>query len=67
MGISLEEVERLFEPFYQGDTGRHIKQGMGLGLAISNQLALAHGGKLELKNHPDGGALAILTLPTANP
>lgn len=66
-GISLEEVEHLFEPFYQGDLGRRIKQGMGLGLAISHQLARAHGGSLELKNHPDGGALAILTLPIANP
>jgi len=66
-GISLEEVESLFEPFYQGDNGRRIKQGMGLGLAISYQLALAHGGKLKLKNHPDGGALAILTLPIAIP
>jgi len=66
-GISMEDAESLFEPFYQGDTGRRIKQGMGLGLAISNQLALAHGGKLELKNHPEGGALSILTLPAANP
>ena len=66
-GISLEEAERLFEPFYQGDVGRRIKQGMGLGLAISQQLAHAHGGSLELMNHPDGGGLAILTLPITNP
>ena len=65
-GISPEEIEHLFEPFYQGDIGRRIKQGMGLGLAIAQQLAQAHGGKLELMNHPDGGTLAVLTLPTAN-
>jgi len=63
-GFSLEEVELLFEPFYQGDIGRRIKQGMGLGLAIAQQLAQAHGGKLELTNHPNGG-LIILTLPIA--
>ena len=66
-GISPEENEHLFEPFFQGDIGRRIKQGMGLGLAIAHQLALAHGGNLKLKNHPDGGTLAILTLPIANP
>ena len=66
-GISLEESEHLFEPFYQGDIGRRIKQGMGLGLAIAHQLTQAHGGNLELKNHPEGGTLAILTLPIANP
>jgi len=64
-GFSPEEMEHLFEPFYQGNIGRHIKQGMGLGLAIAQQLAQAHGGQLELTNHPNGGGLAILTLPIA--
>ena len=66
-GIAPDEVEHLFEPFYQGNVGRYIKQGMGLGLAIAQQLAFAHGGTLVLKNDPEGGALAILTLPLANP
>jgi len=66
LGVSSSEAEYLFEPFYQGPVGRRIKQGMGLGLAIARQLAYAHGGNLELKNHPDGGALAILTLPIKN-
>ena len=61
-----EEVEHLFEPFYQGDVGRRIKQGMGLGLSIAHQLARAHGGNLKLENHPKGGTLAILTLPIAD-
>lgn len=65
-GVSPDEAGHLFEPFFQGDIGRRIKQGMGLGLAIAYQLALAHGGNLELKNHPEGGTLAILTLPIAN-
>jgi signal transduction histidine kinase len=61
-----EEAGHLFEPFYQGETGRHIKQGMGLGLAIARQLAQAHDGSLTLENHLEGGTLAILTLPAAN-
>ncbi len=65
-GILPEEVGRLFEPFYQGDTGRRIKQGMGLGLPIAYQLAQAHGGSITLENHPKGGTLAILTLPVAD-
>lgn len=66
-GIEADEIAHLFVPFYQGDVGRRIKQGMGLGLAIAYQLAIAHGGKLELTNHPEGGALAILTLPLKSP
>jgi two-component system sensor histidine kinase BaeS len=65
-GISPDEVNHFFEPFYQGNIGRRIKQGMGLGLSIAQQLALAHGGSLILENHPAGGTLAILTLPMAN-
>ena len=65
-GISPDEAEHLFEPFYQGDVGRRIKQGMGLGLSIAHQLAQAHGGSLKLENHPEGGTLAILTLPMAD-
>ena len=65
-GISSDESEHLFEPFYQGDVGRRIKQGMGLGLSIAYQLAQAHGGTLKLENHPKGGTLAILTLPMAD-
>ncbi|MBE0672742.1 MAG: HAMP domain-containing histidine kinase [Anaerolineales bacterium] len=66
-GIPPEEARHVFEPFYQGDVGRRIKQGMGLGLAIARQLTNAHGGSLILRNHPDGGAVAILTLPTGIP
>jgi signal transduction histidine kinase len=66
IGISPDEAEHLFEPFYQGDVGRRIKQGMGLGLSIAQQLAQAHGGCLTLENSPEGGTLAILTLPVAD-
>ena len=65
-GIPKEDLENIFEPFYQGDVGRRIKQGMGLGLAIAHQLASAHGGNLDLSNHPNGGAVATLTLPMAH-
>lgn len=62
-GISSEDAKHIFEPFYQGDMGIRLKQGMGLGLSIAHQLAQAHDGSLTLENHPAGGAIAILTLP----
>lgn len=37
--------------------------GMGLGLAISCAIAKEHQGRLALRNHPDGGAEAVLALP----
>lgn len=65
-GINSTDADNLFEPFYQGDIGRRIKQGMGLGLAIAMQLVQAHGGELSIQNHPDGGTVAIVTLPGAD-
>lgn len=62
-GIPEQDLPHIFSPFYQGQPSKMIRQGMGLGLAISRQLAELHGGTLELFNDPSGGALAILTLP----
>jgi two-component system sensor histidine kinase CreC len=55
--------DRVFEKFYslaRPDTG---KKGTGLGLAFVREVATLHGGAARLTNHPDGGALATLTLP----
>jgi len=55
--------DRVFEKFYslaRPDTG---KKGTGLGLAFVREVAAMHGGSARLANHPDGGALATLTLP----
>ncbi len=62
-GISSEDHERVFLPFYRGDQGRRIKQGMGLGLSIARDLAIAHGGRLELDSAPGVGSTFTLTIP----
>lgn len=46
-GISSEECERIFEPFFRGAAGKGIP-GAGLGLAIAHEFALAHRGSLEI-------------------
>jgi len=44
--ISKAAMERLFQPFYRGEPkGR--QQGLGLGLYIASEIALAHGGRLD--------------------
>jgi len=64
-GISLEDQARIFLPFYRGDQGRRIKQGMGLGLSIANDLAKAHGGRIDVESSPGTGSQFTLWLPTA--
>ena len=37
--------------------------GTGLGLGIARNIARSHGGDLVLRNRPEGGLVAVLTLP----
>ncbi len=66
VGIQTEEKDKIFQPFYRGDPSRRIKQGMGLGLTIARDLAVAHGGQLELVNSTGNGSAFLLTLPCGN-
>ena len=59
-GITEEEQERIFRPFWTRDG-----TGTGLGLAIARELALAHGGRIRLKSAPGEGARFELVLPVS--
>ena len=59
LGIPAHLEGRLFEPFV---TGR--AEGVGLGLALARRIALLHGGSLDLENRAEGGARALLRLPS---
>jgi len=62
-GISSEERERVFEPFYRSQRIRRFPQGLGLGLTIARDLVHAHGGRLELVSEPGDGCQFTIYLP----
>jgi two-component system OmpR family sensor kinase len=63
-GIAAGDLPHLFERFYRGAAARSdATPGVGLGLALSQAIAQAHGGRLEASNGPGGGALFTLRLP----
>ncbi len=68
VGIDSEIMERIFNPFEQGE--RSFQQcygGLGLGLAISKSLAQAHGGTLTAKSEGrDRGSTFVLTMHTVS-
>ncbi|RCU51131.1 MULTISPECIES: two-component system sensor histidine kinase EnvZ [Corallincola] len=53
-GIPEPSIEKMFEPFTQGDEARG-GEGSGLGLAIIKRIIDMHGGNVSLSNHPNGG------------
>jgi hypothetical protein len=67
IGIEPEIMERIFNPFEQGERSFQRKfGGLGLGLTISKSLAQAHGASLVAKSEGTGrGATFLLTLKTA--
>ncbi|HEV2112362.1 MAG TPA: ATP-binding protein [Gammaproteobacteria bacterium] len=65
-GIPEAELEKVFEPYYRLESARSREGGgTGLGLSIARNIAELHSGSLVLRNHPDGGLEAILTLRPA--
>lgn len=60
-GISAELQEQIFDPFYTTRT-----QGTGLGLAVVQAVAKAHGGFVQLKSKPTQGSEFILSMPLEN-
>ena len=61
-GIPTEDLERVFERFYQSDAARS-GEGTGLGLAIARWIAKEHGGQVTAANNPRGGAAFTVELP----
>ncbi len=61
-GIAEADIERLFQPFTQGDTARGT-EGSGLGLAIIKRIIDTHGGQVTLSNKAKGGLAAKVSLP----
>ncbi len=57
-GIAADDISRIFVPFYTTKTN-----GTGLGLAIVQKIVVQHGGSVEVRNQPQGGAEFIVSLP----
>jgi signal transduction histidine kinase len=63
-GIAPEDAERIFTRFYQAErTAKTHPGGYGLGLAVAQVIADAHGGSIHVESAPEQGATFILSLP----
>jgi signal transduction histidine kinase len=66
IGVPDEKLARIFEPFFQVDSGRtRAYSGVGLGLAIARDLAHAMGGEITFESVSGQGSVVSVTLPRA--
>ncbi|NLE87390.1 MAG: histidine kinase [Myxococcales bacterium] len=64
VGIEEEERGRVFDAFYQVDSGATREQGgTGLGLSIVKRLVEAHGGTIRIESNQPRGTVFVVTLP----
>jgi signal transduction histidine kinase len=64
LGIKEEDLSRIFEPFWQNEAyRRQTKEGIGLGLAITQRLVLAHDGTIEVQSREGEGTTVTIHLP----
>ena len=61
-GMTEEQAERIFVPFYTSKA-----EGMGMGLNICRSIIEYHGGRLWAQSSPQGGSVFRFTLPTLPP
>ncbi|MEE1098626.1 MAG: ATP-binding protein, partial [Alistipes sp.] len=67
VGISKEDMPRVFERFYRTDKGRSREQGgTGLGLAIVKHIVEAHGERISVRSELGVGSTFSFTLKKVN-
>jgi signal transduction histidine kinase len=63
IGIKKEELSRVFQRFFRGETARSRTEGAGLGLSIASWIAREHGARISLNSEPGVGTRVIVTFP----
>jgi signal transduction histidine kinase len=65
IGISREDIPRIFTRFYRCDRSRS-RPGVGLGLSLVQAIVRAHRGEISVSSAPNVGTTFTVTLPSAS-
>ena len=62
-GIPNQEISRIFDPYYRGNSHETLVEGTGLGLAIVKRFVEAHDGSIDVASKVDEGSRFLVRLP----
>ena len=65
IGIAEENLEKIWQRFYQANPSRESSSGLGLGLSMVRQIVLLHSGTVSVKSLPGTGSTFTVTFPLA--
>ena len=65
IGMTKEQIERIFDEFYKADSARHDMKNTGLGMSICKRIVEKHGGNIWVESPgPGKGTTVFFSLPT---
>ena len=67
LGIATDDLPRIFERFYRGDKARTSNGGIGLGLAICQEVVHSHGGRIDVTSLVGEGTTFTVRFPLSSP
>jgi PAS domain S-box-containing protein len=63
IGMTPEQVAKVFDKFYRGDASHTAVEGVGLGMSVVKHIIEAHGGKIWVESEPGMGTTVSFTVP----
>lgn len=63
IGIKPDDLSRIFQRFFRGETARSRTDGAGLGLSIASWIAREHGADIAVSSEPGHGTKVVVTFP----
>jgi len=67
VGMSEQQLERVFDKFYRANDSVPSAKGLGLGMSIAREIVEAHGGEIKIRSTKGSGTRVHFTVPTLAP
>jgi signal transduction histidine kinase len=65
-GVAVDDLERIFEPYYRAPSTARLERGTGLGLAVVKSLVEAHGGTIRAERAAGHGTRMTFVIPAVS-